>query len=53
MTVKPTKDGKIIESNIVNPTYRTMGNDNLEQKLNVELSLLQQLHLITLFRKVI
>lgn len=35
MTVKPTKDGKIIESNIVNPTYRTMGNDNLEQKLNV------------------
>lgn len=35
MTVKPTKDGKIIESNIVNPTYRTMGDDNLEQKLNV------------------
>lgn len=24
-----------MSSNIVNPTYRTMGNDNLEQKLNV------------------
>lgn len=35
MTVKPTKDGKIITSDIVAPKWRTMAEDGLEQKLNV------------------
>lgn len=36
MTIKPTKDGKIIEdANIVDPRWRTMADDGLEQKLAV------------------
>ena len=35
MTVKPTKDEKIITSDIVAPKWRTMAEDGLEQKLNV------------------